>query len=179
MMRGATLWIAGLTAILTLPAAGVIRHPEDDAVTFDAPHPDVVGLWNSNASAVAIGPNHAITTRHQGGGLSSTITFGGTTYDVVEIHNIGNVDLRVVRLELNGAAANLTQWVNVFDGNDAIQEDFVLGGYGRVRGDVLSNDNGTYGYLWGSGQRRHRNGDRIGSRVVRMTLGVPGICRMS
>lgn len=152
MMRGATLWIAGVTAMLTLPAAGVIRHPEDDAVTFDAPHPDVVGLWNNNASAVAIGPSYAITTRHQDGNLNSTITFGGITYDVVEIHNIGNVDLRVVRLELNGAPANLTQWVNVFDGNDNnFSQQFVMGGYGRDRGNALTTINGTYGYEWGTG----------------------------
>lgn len=150
-MRGLKIWIAGLTGILTLPAAGVIRHPADDLVDFSKPDAAVIGLWNTNASAVAIGPNHAITTRHQGGGLTSTITFGGTTYDVAEIHNIGNVDLRVVRLETGGNPANLAQWVDVFDGNDNLHQDFVMGGYGKIRGSELTTTNGTYGYLWGAG----------------------------
>lgn len=150
-MRRVLIATCVVVSALTLPAAGVIRHPEDDAVTFDTPNPLVVGLWNNNASAVAIGPNHAITTRHQGGGLNSTITFGGTVYDVVEIHNIGNADLRVVRLAKDGGPANLSEWVNVFDGNDALVQDFVLGGYGRARGSALTTQNGTYGYLWGSG----------------------------
>jgi hypothetical protein len=161
-MRGIR-WAIALAGVCALQhqAAGVIRHPSDDADSVAGPDPAVVGLWNHTvttqngieqryASAVAIGPNHAITTRHQGGGTNATITFGGLPYSVAQVTDIGNTDLRVVRLTFGSNPANLGEWVDVFDGNDAAVADFTVGGFGVARGGNLTTLNGTYGYGWGT-----------------------------
>src|SRR6478672_1424280 len=73
----------------------VIIHPEDDATAGTIPRPtgNVVGQWSTNASCVAIRPNYVLTTRHQGGGVGTTVTFGGTQYVVAEEIPVGNADL--------------------------------------------------------------------------------------
>lgn len=135
------------------PAQAVIIHPEDDAVVGTTPRPPatVVGRWDNNASAVAVAPNHIITTRHQGGGVGSTVVFGGTSYVVAEQFNEpGGADLRVARITTpGGQPANLGAFVSVFTGPDVPPEAFTVGGFGRGRGANLFAPTGNrYGYTW-------------------------------
>src|SRR4051794_6153417 len=93
-------------------ARAVITHPGEDPPP--QPPSDVVGRWDvdggANASAVAIAPNHVITTRHQGsGGVGSIVQFGASRYKVASETVIGSADLRVLRItqEFSSAPANL------------------------------------------------------------------------
>ena len=55
---------------LTASAQAVIIQPQDDPPTaLSRPVDAVVGRWDTNASAVAIGPDWILTTRHHGGGV--------------------------------------------------------------------------------------------------------------
>lgn len=148
------MYFSLLAAIFLLhPASAhaIILFPSSPAVT-DKPHDDVVGRFRKNASAVAIGPNHAITTRHQGGNVTNTtLEFGGTTYNGVEMFTFGSADIRLVRLETTlGDDANLTHYVPMYTKTDELGQVGVVGGYGQGRGSVLNNVLvGDYGYEWG------------------------------
>src|SRR4051794_39335676 len=137
--------ILGLGFVLLLGqqrVGAVIIHPEDDATAGTIPRPsgNVVGQWSSNGSAVAIRPNYLLTTRHQGGGVGTTVTFGGTPYLVAEEIPVGNADLRIARLTtLGGQPANLTDFVAVYNGDDNATGQFTAGGFGRGRGAALTD----------------------------------------
>jgi hypothetical protein len=145
----------GLALLFCRRAGAVILYPEDDAAAGTIPRPagDVVGQWSTNASCVAIRPNYVLTTRHQGGGVGTTVTFGGTQYVVAEEIPVGNADLRIARLTTpTGQPANLTDFVPVYNGNDNAVQVFTVGGFGRGRGAALTDPgNATYGYQWATG----------------------------
>ena len=144
--------IYGLLAAVFLfcgtgPALGVILHPagEPNLVTWtDRPDPNVVGRWSSNASCVAVSGNCVITTRHQGGGVDSSVQIGGNTYIVTEAWNHSTADLRVAKLY----GANLTEFVGLYEDVNEKDKDIVIGGYGDGRGAVLVNKGKVYGYKW-------------------------------
>lgn len=141
------------SAFFATDAAGVIIHPADDGSIGTVPRPaaSVVGRWSTNASAVAIAPNHILTTRHQGGGVGTTVVFGGMSYTVAAVTNVGTADLRVARITTvgGGSPANLTSFTPVYTGIDSVSP-FTLGGFGRGRGADLVTTGGTYGYQWAS-----------------------------
>jgi len=139
-------------------AGAVITYPEDDASAGSIPRPagNVVGQWSTNASCIAIRSNYVLTTRHQGGGVGTTVTFGGTQYVVAEEIPVGTADLRIARLTTpGGQPANLTDFVPVYNGDDsATGQVFTMGGFGRGRGAALTDPtpaHGTYGYQWATG----------------------------
>jgi hypothetical protein len=147
--------------VLAGPAAvsqAVITHPADDPNLGSLPKPNanVVGKWDvdasANASLVAIDPNHAITTRHQGGGgVGAIVTFGGTRYKISQETLIGNADLRVLTLtqEFSAAPANLSAFTPVYTGASApVGQTLTLGGFGRPRGNTLLQGGQAYGYAW-------------------------------
>ena len=112
----------GLALLLCQRAGAVILYPEDDAAAGSIPRPsgNVVGQWSNNGSCVAIRPNYVLTTRHQGGGVGTTVTFGGTPYVVAEEIPVGSADLRIARLTTpGGQPANLTDFVPVYNGDDS------------------------------------------------------------
>jgi hypothetical protein len=134
--------VAALCLITSAPAFGVIMHNDDEPT--DRPHDDVIGRWSYNASCVAIAPNYIITTRHQGGGVGSSIVIGGNTYTAAEVWNHSSADLRIVRIN-----ASLANYVSLYTESDESGKDFVLGGFGKGRGDPLVTGGGvTYGYEW-------------------------------
>jgi len=135
----------------------VISHPdnEPDPTWSDKPSDDVIGKWSSNASAVAIAPNLILTTRHQGGGVGTSVVFAGETYTVVEQYNCTDgtdqVDLRVARIaNAAGVPANLTEYVGVNTVANELNKTFVLGGVGKTRGAELKTGSRVYGYQWDS-----------------------------
>jgi hypothetical protein len=149
-------WLLGLGGVGACVASfapgaahAVVIHPADDGVTVPGPAASVVGRWGGNASAVAVAPNHILTTRHQGGGVGTMVVFGGTTYEVAEIVNVEPADLRIARITTPGGAgpANLGAFTPLYTGPDVVQ-NFTLGGFGRGRGANLTTTGGTYGYAW-------------------------------
>ena len=84
MSSSVNLW---RTAILALLAAfsvahGVVLH--NSSMPTDRPADVIVGRWGSNASCVAVGDDYIATTRHQGGGVGTTVVLGGVSYRVAE-----------------------------------------------------------------------------------------------
>ena len=141
---------------------GIVVHPDGEpnmaewAGDANRPDANVVGKWGSNASCVVIAPKYVITTRHQCGGIGSTVEIGGTSYSIEQIwdhpnHQGKSVDLRVVKL-LN---ANLEDYVGVYTDSNETAEPvdpnyIVIGGYGKIRGDPCQTSGVTYAYSWGS-----------------------------
>ncbi|MEM9066460.1 MAG: GC-type dockerin domain-anchored protein [Planctomycetota bacterium] len=133
-------------------ASASITHPSGDSAVFSHPPTAVMGQWGSNASLVAVGPNHAITTRHQGGGVGGTVTFDGVPFVVAEQTVHPTADLRVVRLtKPDGSDADLAEWVNVGTSTGETGRVAVVTGYGVGRGaDVLDGTGQLIGYAWAS-----------------------------
>lgn len=149
-------WIAAgvLTFAIAGPAHAIITHPGDELLEANLPagfNPDWVGRWASSGSAVAVGPEHILATVHQGGGLGTSVTFGGVTYKVVEQTPL-NSDLRLLKIaHTDDTPASLNAYVPVYSGTGETGLGFIIGGYGRGRGDDLINDNAiVYGYEWAS-----------------------------
>jgi hypothetical protein len=152
--------LALAAGVLAAPAGvgAIVVHPADDPglPPNDRPPEGIVGRWGTNASAVAIGPNHILTTRHQGGGVGTTVVFGGVTYTVAEEIPIGNADLRVARVT---GAGPLNPFAGLYTGTNEIGQFALLGGYGQGRGANLADATGTYGYQWdGTGNTTLRFG---------------------
>lgn len=132
------------------PACGLILHPAGEpnmATWTDRPPEDVIGRWGNNGSCVVIGPNYVITTRHQGGGLTTPVRIGSVQYTISQIWNHNTADLRIAKLN----DANLPNFVGVFGNTNEVGKNMVLGGYGVGRGELLQKDGITYGYRWAIG----------------------------
>jgi len=128
-------------------AIGIVLHPEGEpnlATWTDRPDANVMGRWSSNASCVAISENAVITTRHQGGGIGTTVEIGGNSYLVADVCNCGAADLRIAELY----AANLECYAEVFTDTNEIGQEVVVSGYGDGRGGLLQTGGKTYGYSW-------------------------------
>ena len=144
------LGFAGLLGLTASSALAVVNHPIDDPTPVAGPSGAVIGRWGANASAVAVAPNHILTTRHQGGGVGTTVVFNGVNYEVAQEIIVGTADLRIARITTpgGGAPANLSAFVPVYSGSDAAPLAFTLAGYGRGRGTTLTTAGGAYGYQW-------------------------------
>ena len=158
--------------IINSPAVAMVLHPDGEPPTSwsDKPSDNILGRWGSSGSCVAIAPNYVITTRHQGGGVGTTVVIGGNSYTVSQVWNHTAADIRVAKL----AGANLTEYAGLYSATDEIGKEIVLGGYGKGRGDDLTNGSGTvYGYSWaGDNNQTLRWGtNTIDSSVVKSNLG--------
>ena len=170
------LVLSAATAALSPSAAlAVIVHAQDDDRTgLLTPPPDVVGQWAYNGSLVVISPNHIITTRHQGGGVNSSVFIGGVEYKVQQQYAHSSADIRVAKIvALDGSPANLGNYVSLYTATNENSQAFVIGGYGKTRGSDLQTKVGpdfiTYGYNWAGASPAGPNWGRnsiIGSSVV-------------
>ena len=147
------LAVASVLLLLAAPASAIILHT--DGVPASKPPNAVVGQWVTNGSAVAIGPNHIITSRHQGYGTGDSVWFDNVEYRIGEIRtpnqdDLENADLRVARIwTLDGRPANLTDYVGLYTLRDEFNKSLVLGGFGKGRGAELKTPlDVTYGYRW-------------------------------
>jgi len=152
--RGNFLITTVVLCLLAGPAFGVVTHPSQGELTVDDSLESVLGRWQANnpsygnASCVAVQPNYIITTRHQGYTSTATVSFevDGTieTYKVVDKITNPTADFMVVQVaNLDGTAANLTNYVSLYQANNERNQDVVIGGYGKTAGDPY----GT-GYYW-------------------------------
>ncbi|MCX5682477.1 MAG: autotransporter-associated beta strand repeat-containing protein [Planctomycetota bacterium] len=133
---------------MAAPAPALVLHPdtiaypnsEEPPVMSDRPADAVVGWWNYNASAVAIGANTIVTTCHQGGGVGTTVSFGGVTYRVAEVFQQSKADLRIARItNMDGSPANLTNFVDYNRSTSESTQTAVIGGFGFGRGSITPN----------------------------------------
>ncbi len=116
--------LATLAAGLSVPASALIVDDPGNARPLLTPPAAAIGTWGANASAVAIGPNHILTTRHQDGSSETPtlrqVNFNGTTYNSVsqtlfDVSGSDNFDVRLVEIEqTNGSPANLTDFLPVY-----------------------------------------------------------------
>lgn len=122
-------------AVIASQAFAVIRHPD----TYETSDGDPTGpsqwyaKYNGNASGIAIGPHHILTTRHQGGGIGASINFpsgpNAGTYSVTSQTLIGgaNTDLRIVSI-----AETLTAYASLYTG-PLVGQTALIGGFGPQR----------------------------------------------
>jgi hypothetical protein len=129
------------------------------------------GQWGGNATAMAIGPNHVLTTRHQDGSSATppmqNMVFNGVTYKSVSQTILGNADLRVVQIaKLDNSPANLSTYLPVWKGPNPLDQRVVIGGYGQYAGaytaPAVANPGG---YAW-AGTASNNNGLRFGDNIV-------------
>jgi len=153
MKRLRTIMIILIATLIQLPSFAVVLHDDGDAPT-NRPNDNVVGRWSSNASAVAIGrtnwqnTDYIITARHQGGGVSTSIYFGGTEYKVAQQWMNNSVDMRICRLETtDGDDADLNDFVQWYCGTNETSSPIVIGGFGKGRGTSSVDLDGFY-YNW-------------------------------
>ena len=146
------IWlIICLLVLLFSHANAIVRHPEDGGSnSFAHPSSNVIGLWGSNASCVAIAPDLVITTRHQGGGVGTTVKIAGGSYRVSKqyIAYLGEteLDMRIALL----SDANLTDYVDIYTGStsDIIDLPIVIAGFGKYRADPIINGGSVCEYEW-------------------------------
>lgn len=147
-----------LTVILLLyctsPALGIIFHPNEGEPNLSTwtnrPADELMGKWGSNASCVAISPNHILTTKHQGGTIGTNIQIDQINYKVIQETDIAS-DLRVARIiTTDGQPANLSSYAPLYTSTNLNGKTFVIGGFGKIRGEPpLKTPGGTtYGYTW-------------------------------
>jgi hypothetical protein len=162
---------------MTLPTTSqaLILHSDSDAPSA-RPADSTVGRWSSNASCVAIGRSdwdstgYAITTNHQGGGVGTTVTFGGVDYKVAEQWSHDWADLRIVRLETTDEDhANLSDFTQWYEGSMGYA-DIVVGGFGKGRGTSGEDRGGSY-YTWSGA---NNNTQRWGSNKISGQRSVSG-----
>ena len=173
-------WIAAITlgiVALATPSQALILHEDSDAPSVH-PTDSIVGQWSGNGSCVAIGrsdwdyTDYVITTRHQGGGVGTTVTFGGVDYKVAEQWLAPQpwpseppppADLRIVRLEtMDGDRANLSNFAQWHVGSSETNDAIVVSGFGKGRGTSGSDTYGTY-YIWDG---TNNNTQRWGSNTT-------------
>ncbi len=145
--------LGGCITVLLLcrSTLGVIIHPVDEEVIFDAPAPAVVGAWGSTGSCVAIAPNYVATARHVSTATDgAAVRIAGKTYYATNTVDHDSADLRVARIvTANNAPANLTEYASPYLGEDELLFDnMVIGGVGKVRGESLMSEGVVYGYRW-------------------------------
>jgi hypothetical protein len=131
----------------TRPAFGLILHPDGEpnlTTWMDRPHKDIIGRWGNNACCVAVSSNCVITTRHQGGNVSTPVEIGGNTYTVMQIWAHDTADLCIAKLY----GANLINFVGIYGGADEVGNEIVIVGYGDGRDSLLQKAGITYGYQW-------------------------------
>jgi len=153
MKRLRTIMIILIAILIELPSFAVVLHNDEDAPT-NRPNDNVVGRWSSNASAVAIGrtnwqhTSYIITARHQGGGVNTSVYFGGAEYKVAQQWLNNSVDMRICRLETtDGKDADLNDFVPWYTGTNEISSSIVIGGFGKGRGTSSTDLDGKY-YTW-------------------------------
>ena len=148
------MWIAVLALLhAAAPTQAIILHPDGEpnlATWMDRPADNVVGRWGSNASCVAVSRNCVVTTRHQGGGISTSVRIAGVTYSIARIWNHPTSDLRLVRL----FGANLAEFVDPYTKTDEAAKQVVIGGWGVGNGPSLETGGIVYGYQWGDSASR-------------------------
>ena len=154
--------VLAVIAVSYQPLYAVVLH--DDLYPADRPADEVLGRWGSNASCVVVDPNYVITTRHQGGRVGTTVTIGGFSYQVVEII-IAGADTRLARLaKPDGSPADLADFVQLYTGDFSLleQQQIIMAGYGKGRGEELLKRKKVYGYTWaGSSNTELRWGTNI------------------
>lgn len=143
----------------------IVLHPDGEPNLIewtDRPDPDVVGRWSTNASGgakascVAISTNAIITTRHQGGGIGTSVWFGGIEYTVEEIINEpapNTADLRICRVKRKIPGPTWLKYTPLYTPTDERRKDHVIGGYGKGRGSPV-----TGGYRWTDDNQTQRWG---------------------
>jgi hypothetical protein len=149
----ARLGALALVFFWTASASAVILHPQGEPTSPpEGLDLGMVGRWSTNASAVALGPNKILTTRHQGGGSRSTVVFDGRSYSVESQTILSpDADLRVATISgPQGQPANLTQYAPLYTRTSEASNDFILTGFGRTRLGTLYQDGEAVGYTWSS-----------------------------
>ncbi|MEM8783046.1 MAG: hypothetical protein AAGE65_09355 [Planctomycetota bacterium] len=152
--------VAALIFGVASPASAVVVDANANARSLLTPPASVIGTWGNNAAAVAIGPNHVITNRHQDGTSDTPalrqVVIDGVTYDAVsqtlfDPSGSANWDVRVVEIARadDGQPANLTDFVPIYTrsaGESLLGQRVVIAGPG-----VIGVNESSAGFDWAAG----------------------------
>lgn len=162
-------WMISLAMVLVLAASGQAVVLHDDMMPEDRPPDGLVGRWGGSGSCVVIGPEWAIASQHQGGGVGTAVTIAGEAYVVSEVYD-SSYDLRLVRLKKSdGSAAKLEDFADLsYETTSLLNREVALGGFGKGRGEELLAYGIVYGYLW---QGSSNSVQRWGSNIIEAVYG--------
>lgn len=151
------VWAAGVALVLSCSASAVVVQPDTGSIT-PAPPADAFGKWGNNATAVAVGSNFILTTRHQDGSDQlRSVTFGGVTYAPNAnwnqyIFDTGDTDYDVRLIEIRDAnddPITLPGYVELADNPTLNTGQLILiGGFGVTIGDPIFDNGDLTGYEW-------------------------------
>lgn len=147
------LWVALFLCAFSEFTNAIVLH--DDNQPPDHPDSNFVGRWGTNASCVVVGKRYVLTTKHQGGGVGTTITIDGSSYIVADSIDIA-ADIRLVRIKgTQGQLVSLTgcsiypSLGTRFNQLNKISGSYInIGGFGKIRGAELFSSDIKYGYVW-------------------------------
>ncbi|MFO8015126.1 MAG: PEP-CTERM sorting domain-containing protein [Phycisphaerae bacterium] len=155
-LRGAFFLLAVSLAFPSTEEARALVLHEGSLGAAVHPADTTLGRWFSHGGCVAVGTDMVLTTRHQGGGIGAPVEFAGEGYQVAEVFNHHEADLRLARVVPTGGGGDLDPvdlYVTSLDPPLVDETDYtaVIGGYGRGRGENLYEGSVHYGYTWADG----------------------------
>lgn len=136
-------------AVIASQAFAVIRHPDG----YESSNGSPVGpsqwyaRFGGNASGIAIGPHHILTTSHQGGGIGTILNFptgpNAGSYSITGQTTFGaGVDLRIVTIN-----QTLPTYATLYTGS-LVGQTALIGGFGptRTATEYVNGSNQLVGY---------------------------------
>ncbi len=136
-------------AIIASQAFGIIRHPDG----YETSNGDPAGpsqwyaKFGGNASGIAVGPHHILTTSHQGGGIGTILNFptgpNAGSYSITGQTTFGaGVDLRIVTI-----SQTLPTYATLYTGS-LVGQTALIGGFGpaRTAPEYVNGSNQLVGY---------------------------------
>ena len=122
----------GLSTLVHVPSSGVVI----DGAPITVPESSYIGRWRG-ASAVAIGPNHAITAKHNGGTTANSLNMQSHQYQAVALYPHPTADIMIIEVD-----EPLPGWHEIAD-SVSTGQTVVLGGMGYHAGEST-----PYGFYW-------------------------------
>jgi hypothetical protein len=140
--------VFGLAVLAATEAKAVILSAGDGRNEAAPSDSSQLAAWNLQATwggvlATPIAPQYALVAKHVG--LSSTVTLGSATYDVVANFDDPNSDLRLIKI--NGT---FTNYAKLYTESNETGKEILIFGRGTQRGDAVTVDGKLKGWKWGT-----------------------------
>lgn len=119
-----------------------------------------MGIWGGY-EGTPIGPHHFLTSRHVGGTVGDTFTYGGTSYTTTAFFDDTSTDLRIC--EVGGT---FPTWAPIYRLSGEVGQGLVVIGEGVGRGSPVSLGDVAKGWMWGAVAGTMRWGQNSFNSVV-------------
>lgn len=102
------------------------------------------GNWGG-FTGTPIAKNLFMTASHVGGNVGDSLTLNGKTYKTTAMFDDPNSDLRIWK-----TSSSFSSWAPLYTSTSEIGKTAVLFGRGTSRGNAVTVNGATHGFLWGS-----------------------------